>query len=47
MNEKACDNKKCINSSKCARHESWLNGNKDFKTFKGTAEQGCGKFIEK
>ena len=47
MNEKACDNEKCINSPECARHEAWLNGDKNYTTFKGTEEKGCGKFIQK
>ena len=47
MNEKACDNKICINNSKCARHEAWLNGSKNYKTFGGTELKPCGKFIPK
>jgi len=47
MSDKACDNKKCIDSPKCARHDWWLKGSKNFKTFKGTEKKGCGKFISK
>jgi hypothetical protein len=47
MNEKSCDNKICINNPKCARHQAWLNGDKDCKTFGGTELKGCGKFIAK
>ncbi|WP_294883445.1 MULTISPECIES: hypothetical protein [unclassified Sulfurimonas] len=47
MVDKACDNKKCINSKECARYESYKNGNQDYKTFKGTEVKGCGQFIQK
>lgn len=47
MVDKACDNKVCINSKECARFQSFLDGNKDYKTFKGTEVKGCGQFIQK
>ncbi|MDQ1244736.1 MAG: hypothetical protein QG565_1076 [Campylobacterota bacterium] len=47
MVDKACDNKICINSKDCARFQSYLDGNKDYKTFKGTETKGCGQFIQK
>ncbi len=47
MSKKACNNVKCIKSSECARHEAWLNGDKNYTTFKGTKKKGCGKFIQK
>jgi len=47
MDTKACNNVKCIKSPECARHEAWLKGDKNFKTFKGTKKKGCSKFIQK
>lgn len=47
MVDKACNNKICIKSEECARFESWLKGNQDCKTFKGTEKKGCGQFIQK
>jgi len=45
--DKACDNKICLKSKECARFQSYLDGNKDYKTFKGTEVKGCGQFIQK
>jgi len=45
--DKACDNKECIKSEECARYESYKNANENYKTFKGTKEKACGKFIQK
>ena len=47
MVDKACDNKTCMKSEECARHQSWLDGNQDYKTFKGNEQKGCGQFIQK
>jgi hypothetical protein len=45
--DKACNNKICLKSKECARFQSYLDGNKDYKTFKGTEVKGCGQFIQK
>jgi len=45
--DKACDNKVCIKSEECARYKSYINGNENTKTFKGSEEKACGKFIQK
>ncbi|HEY9204029.1 hypothetical protein [Sulfurimonas sp.] len=45
--DKACDNKICMKSDECARYQSYLDGNKDYKTFKGTETKACGQFIQK
>jgi len=45
--DKACDNKDCMRNKECARYEAFLNGDKNYKTFNGTPEKGCGRFIEK
>ena len=45
--DKACDNKICLKSEECARFQSYLDGNKDYKTFNGTEKKGCGQFIQK
>ena len=42
----ACDNVLCINRTKCYRYFMFKKGEKNFKTFNGTAKKGCGKFIE-
>jgi hypothetical protein len=47
MVDKACDNKICISSKDCARFQSFLDGNNDCKTFKGTEVKACGQFIQK
>jgi len=45
--DKACDNKKCMSSKDCARHEAYLEGDQNYKTFKGTEVKACGQFIQK
>ena len=45
--DKACDNKICMKSEECARYEAFKNGDKNYKTFKGTEAKGCGQFIQK
>lgn len=45
--DKACNNEICLKSKECARFQSYLDGNQDYKTFKGTEVKGCGQFIEK
>lgn len=45
--DKACNNKICLKSKECARFQSYLDGNQDYKTFKGTETKGCGQFIQK
>jgi hypothetical protein len=45
--DKACNNKICMKSDECARYQSYLDGNKDYKTFKGTETKGCGQFMQK
>ena len=47
MVDKACDNKTCMKHEACARHEAWLKGDQNVKTFKGNATKGCGQFIQK
>ncbi len=45
--DKACDNKICKNHDICARYEAYLNGDKNYKTFSGTEQKECGRFIKK
>jgi hypothetical protein len=45
--DQACDNSICANHEKCARYQAYLNGDKNYKTFSGTADKGCRRFIEK
>ncbi len=49
MEEKiiACDNKQCIKRDECERARLYDNGEKEYKTFSGTQEKGCGKYIKK
>ena len=47
MVDKACDNKTCLKHEECARHEAWLNGDKNSKTFNGKEHKACGQFIQK
>ncbi|MEA2111837.1 MAG: hypothetical protein U9P71_07295 [Campylobacterota bacterium] len=47
MVDKACNNESCMKKDECARFQAWLDGNKNFKTFKGNAKKGCGQFIQK
>lgn len=43
-----CDNKICIKKDECKRNEIAKNGKAvAIKTFGGTEEKGCGKFIQK
>ncbi len=48
MSEKivACDNEKCLKSDECERHQLFKNGEKEYKTFNGNPDKGCGKFIK-
>jgi hypothetical protein len=44
----ACDNKKCREATNCLRFEAWEAKAKErVKSFNGTPEKGCGKFIGK
>ncbi len=44
----ACDNKLCREAQNCLRFEAWEAKAKErIKTFNGTEEKGCGKFISK
>jgi len=43
----ACDNKKCMKSSECERHRLYKAGAKEYKTFNGNPNKGCGKFIKR
>jgi len=45
--DKACDNKVCMKSEECARYEAFLNGDKNYKTFRGSEVKACGQFIQK
>ena len=47
MVDKACDNKDCMKSEECARYLAFLNGDQNYKTFKGTPAKACGQFIQK
>ena len=47
MVDKDCNNKVCLNSDECARYEAWLQGDQNYKTFKGTEQKACGQFIQK
>lgn len=47
MVDKACNNKTCIKSEECARYLAFVNGDENYKTFKGTEQKGCGQFIQK
>jgi hypothetical protein len=43
-----CNNKECIKKEECKRTQIARNGTAvDIKTFGGTKEKGCGKFLEK
>ncbi len=43
-----CDNKECIKKDQCKRNEIAKNATaREIKTFGGTKEKGCGKFIQK
>ncbi len=43
-----CNNKECIKRDQCKRNEIARNGTaREVKTFGGTKEKGCGKFIQK
>ena len=39
MVDKACDNKICLKHDECARHEAWLKGDQNYKTFKGKEDR--------
>ena len=43
----ACDNVLCVKKNECFRYYMFKKGEKNLKTFNGTAKKGCGKFIEK
>lgn len=45
--DKACDNKICLKSEECARYAAFVQGDDNYKTFKGTEHKGCGQFIQK
>ena len=45
--DKACNNQECVKKDQCARNAAYQNGDKNFKTFGGNAQKGCGKFIQK
>lgn len=45
--DKACDNKDCMKHKECARHQAYVNGDTNYKTFNGNPTKGCGRFIEK
>ncbi len=47
MVDKACDNKTCMKSEECLRHLAYLQGDQNYKTFKGNETKGCGQFIQK
>jgi len=41
-----CDNQECIQKDECKRNQIAREGKaREVKTFSGTAEKGCGKFI--
>ncbi len=41
-----CSNEVCVDSPRCQRTVIWENGTaREVKSFGGTAEKGCGKFI--
>ena len=42
----ACDNEKCLKSDECERHRLYKSGDKEYKTFNGNPDKGCGKFIK-
>jgi hypothetical protein len=43
-----CNNMECMESSNCQRTVIYENGTaREFKTFGGTPEKGCGKFLPK
>ena len=43
-----CDNEKCIRKDECQRQVISKNGTaREVKTFGGTEQKGCGKFLEK
>jgi len=43
-----CNNQECIKKDECKRNEIAKNGTAvEVKTFGGTPEKGCGKFIQK
>jgi hypothetical protein len=47
-NEIGCNNMKCVEASMCERAIIYENGTAQVvKSFGGTAEKGCGKFIPK
>lgn len=44
----ACDNCECRDAQNCLRYEAWEAKAKErVKTFNGTKEKGCGKFISR
>ena len=45
--DKACNNQECMKKDLCARNAAYQNGDKNFKTFGGNPQKGCGKFIQK
>ena len=45
--DKACDNKICLKSEECSRYIAFIEGDQNYKTFKGTEHKGCGQFIQK
>ena len=41
-----CDNEECREAKNCLRFEAWkANAKERVKTFNGSKEKGCGKFI--
>jgi len=43
-----CSNEKCVKASECQRTVIFENGTaREVKSFGGTPDKGCGKFIQK
>jgi len=47
-NDVGCSNEKCVESPNCQRTVIWENKTaREIKSFGGTAQKGCGKFLPK
>ena len=45
--DKACNNEICMKKDECARNAAYHAGDKNYKTFGGNENKGCGQFIQK